>query len=346
MRSRHWRCQCLCFPVLPGRRLLETERTYENFTKVHESAEHGLYLAEQVGCVQRTTCVHLAAILPFAWTAVANSSADTMCADIATRAVTSPLETWLRTVPVGCTSYGCNVAILPGLTLQVGRWLGYTTARFFALLSILNMVKTFKRVLLFKVYMKKCPLEQQQMVEELRKTDSTTARFLARVTSGKRDSLDRVDEEFVREPLPRTSSLPIGDASAPRLRLRHSASHGVTRALDPSATAASGPERQHSLSQDLSSPGFRSKGNTLPDTASSTAEPDSAFASYRSVNLTRTATFQLPPVSSGDVSRPVAIQLQPPSSAADGKIWPKSLAEDSVCMAIAQDIQRLEVRLF
>lgn len=43
--------------------------------------------------------------------------------------------------------------------LQVGRWLGYTTATLLALYSLFNIVKTFKRVLLFKVYMEKPPVE-------------------------------------------------------------------------------------------------------------------------------------------------------------------------------------------
>jgi hypothetical protein len=65
----------------------------------------------------------------------------------------------------------------------VGRWLGYTTAVLFALLSLYQIAKTFKRVLLFQVYMRKSPVEQDEMVNTLAGRQNAGPRMLARVMS-------------------------------------------------------------------------------------------------------------------------------------------------------------------
>lgn len=65
----------------------------------------------------------------------------------------------------------------------MGRWLGYTTAVLFALLSLYQIAKTFKRVLLFQVYMRKSPVEQDEMVNTLAGRQSAGPRMLARVMS-------------------------------------------------------------------------------------------------------------------------------------------------------------------
>jgi len=181
-----------------------------------------------------------------------------------------------------------------GFCVQIGRWLGYTTAVLFALISLFNIVQSFKRVLLFRAFMKKSQLEQEAMVDSLATKPSTATRMLARAMTGMRRVADVPAEALECSPFESTAAQ-LG------LRQRH-----TTFKMQPTASFSPGT------------------GALAPSGISSASNRSFSFAAN---------TFKLPPTGSSAVSSSSTLKSF------------KESQHDSLCVNIAQDIQRLEVRL-
>lgn len=83
-------------------------------------------------------------------------------------------------------SASATVCPLPASRLQIGRWLGYTTALLLALYSLFNIVKTFKKVLFLRFFLSKPREEQEAIVADLKPSHSCSvdARLLERAMEG------------------------------------------------------------------------------------------------------------------------------------------------------------------
>lgn len=178
------------------------------------------------------------------------------------------------------------------LAETIGRWLGYTTAVLFALISLFNIVQSFKRVLLFRAFMKKSQLEQEAMVDSLATKPSTATRMLARAMTGMRRVADVPAEALECSPFESTAAQ-LG------LRQRH-----TTFKMQPTASFSPGT------------------GALAPSGISSASNRSFSFAAN---------TFKLPPTGSSAVSSSSTLKSF------------KESQHDSLCVNIAQDIQRLEV---
>lgn len=64
--------------------------------------------------------------------------------------------------------------------LQAGRLLGYTLALFFALASLFNILRTFKRILLHRYLKSLRPQQQDELIQELKQIDGIEGGALAR----------------------------------------------------------------------------------------------------------------------------------------------------------------------
>lgn len=170
--------------------------------------------------------------------------------------------------------------------MQVGRWLGYSTAVVFALLSLYQIVKTFKRVLLFQVYMRKSAVEQHEMVDGLRARQSAGTRMLARVMTTMRPSSNINNTALQEDDSDSDVPSPFEVKAASGMRLRRTLNRSPTLIM---------PVAEHSPSAKL--PASRQLSSRFDDAAATGSDLDS----FR-----------------------------------EGQ-------EKSLCVSIAQEIQRLEV---
>jgi hypothetical protein len=213
----------------------------------------------------------------------------------------------------------------------------------FALSSLYEIVKTFKRVLLFQVYMRKSALEQEQMVNALSSKQGTGTRMLARVMSN----------------MPNNSST--------KHVLQHTTTHkGVT----PSAFDPHQEDPQSDRSQATSSSMRSSRSATVKEECrSSLGAAHMTPVPERSPDGIHFTTEQLPEISNSPEEKDVDATIKPHSSGcpqkkrsvggrtfqmpgsaqgpdgvvASSRAASKERRENNLCMEIAQDIQRLEV---
>lgn len=197
---------------------------------------------------------------------------------------------------------------MPATCLQIGRWLGYSTALLLALYSLFNIVKTFKRVLFLRIFLNKPHQEQVAIVDGLRNNHSVDARLLAR-------AMDNADEDAQHEIIP--FKLPAHGG----LRQRGS---GVAPPLVDGlrAAVAGGPGLDGTASSADPSVALQPCGSF----------PASPFETDAVKSLKRTATL-----ARIDSLKPKKSAAGQPTNAA------RFSGEDSAMVAIAQDIQRLEV---
>jgi hypothetical protein len=235
----------------------------------------------------------------------------------------------------------------------VGRWLGYTTAVLFALLSLYQISKTFKRVLLFQVYMHKSPVEQDEMITTLANQHNTAGpRMLARVMSTMQPASrsnescvlgasSNSNEAFSAGAGHGASASPFefhtaNPSSTLQLRRRSNISHTVimpVRALGVTAQAPSGHAHTiHHLPSSSKSPG-EIQSYTLHSTGASCGE----FPAYP-LHHTGSSDGSRAQQRSNTVGR-----VQDALGITSSLEKLKEDREDSLCVSIAQNIQRLEV---
>jgi hypothetical protein len=209
----------------------------------------------------------------------------------------------------------------------VGRWLGYSTAVLFAMLSLYQIIKTFKRVLLFKVYVSKTPVEQEEMVDALENRQSAGARMLARVMTTMRltpNDIAALQESGGNEA---TSPFEAKAASSHTIRLRRGFSRSHTMIMPASVPEHAAAVRQFAT---INLPGRNTSPS--PSGKETSAHPlHSTGAAVGNRTFRRSASIRQQEGTSTGLGLTTSIE----------KI--KEDRENSLCVSIAQDIQRLEV---
>lgn len=211
----------------------------------------------------------------------------------------------------------------------------------FALSSLYEIVKTFKRVLLFQVYMRKSATEKEQMVTALSNKQGTGTRMLARVMSN-------MPNNSTKRPMLQD------DPSAPHKGIAHSAlgphhdesdrsratSSSIWSRRSPTLSRSSIGATHMTSVPELSPAGIQCATEQLPSgTSCSTGKQAHAAHQPHSAGPSQHSS------STGDRTLPRvdSVKGQDGGALASSRAAFKEMRENNLCMAIAQDIQRLEV---